>query len=72
MEEKCHCGLPLHYTDTGIEEYVRCMIKMYGEYVVIQLVDGENEPRYRVPRHYIALHGLKAAELDKLGFERIK
>jgi len=24
-----------------------------------------------VPRHYIALHGLKSDELDKLGFEEV-
>ncbi len=27
--------------------------------------------RYKVPRHYIALHGLKGADVAALGFEEV-
>ena len=27
--------------------------------------------RWKIPRHFIALHGLKAAELEQLGFPEV-
>jgi len=61
--EMCHCGKPLHYTDSAIEAMVRFLIGIHGPTVRVQLVSGES---YAVPRHYIALHGLKGAELADL------
>jgi len=47
-----------------VEEYVRQL----GECVTVSV----NGRAWRVPRHYIALHGLKAAELPFLGFEEVR
>lgn len=63
-EELCHCGQPLHFTDPMIEAYFRDMVKALGPTVKIQAL-GKT---YEVQRYYVALHGLKAAELPDLGF----
>jgi len=73
MTEMCACGKPLHYSDPKMEALVRKMIKIAGgdEYVLCRSSAGA----WRVQRHYIALHGLKAWELPamaaKFGFERV-
>lgn len=46
---------------------MRRMVARLGEYVVVA-VGGR---KFRVQRHYVALHGIKAAEMDRLGFEEI-
>lgn len=66
--ERCHCGLPLHYTDPVIEAQVRALVAQLGEFVTIETPEG----RWRVQRHYIALHGVKAQELPALGFELLR
>jgi hypothetical protein len=48
----CPCGQPLHYADPGIEEMVRELVRDLGETVLITTPMG----KWRVPRHYIALH----------------
>lgn len=69
MSEKlCFCGLPLHYTDPEIESHMMKIIKERGEYITIHC----NGKSFRVPRHYIALHGLIGKQLENLGFEEIK
>lgn len=60
--ELCACGKALHYTDPDIERAMREQIAELGEHVVVVGPDGS----FRVPRHYIALHGLKAARLAQL------
>lgn len=66
----CHCGKPLHYTSALAKGMTEKLIEMLGEYVPITVAgDGRT---WRVQRHYIALHGIKAAELHTLGFEEIK
>ena len=65
--EMCHCGRPLHYTNTTAEASVRKLVDELGTHIEV-VVEGR---RWRVPRHYIALHGLKASDVDKLGFEEI-
>lgn len=67
-EPMCHCGKPLHYTDPAIQRAVEELVEELGEYVTIT-VGGRS---WRVQRHYIALHGVKAWELPGLGFEEIK
>ena len=67
--ELCHCGRPLHYTDAAIEAYVRKMVELHGETIDVRASDGR---WWKVPRHYIALHGIKEQELHKLGFEEIR
>lgn len=66
-EPLCHCGKPLHYTSTHAKALVQKLIERLGETVEIQTATG----RYRVPRHYIALHGVRAVDLPTLGFEKI-
>lgn len=68
MNEKCFCGEPLHYKDKEVEDYMRKKVAELGEFIVITLTDG---PSYRVPRHYIALHGIIGLDIERLGFERI-
>lgn len=67
MAERCHCGQPLHYTNAHAKALVEELIVELGEFVEVQTPDG----RYRVQRHYIVLHGLRAVDLPKLGFEKI-
>lgn len=62
MTELCPCGKPLHYTVPSIERMVRELVRMCGETVDV-ICDNVT---YQVPRHYIALHGIKAQELPKL------
>lgn len=68
QEPLCHCGKPLHYTDPGIRAYVEAQIERLGPELLVHDGDGV---LYRVQRHYIALHGLKEADLPYLGFPRV-
>jgi hypothetical protein len=61
--EFCACGRLLHYVDMTAEAAVRRLVELHGEFVHIQVTD---EAAYRVPRHYIALHGVKARDLSWL------
>ena len=64
----CPCGLPdRHYRSAEVQAFVEKMVREHGETVVVT-VEGRS---WRVPRHYIALHGLRAAELETLGFEEV-
>ena len=65
--EMCHCGRPLHYTDPKAEYLIRAMIKTLGPDIPVTVA----ERTWLVPRHYIALHGLKAQEIHLLGFREI-
>ena len=64
----CHCGRPLHYSDPEIQRDVEALIALLGECVTVQ-VGGR---KWLVPRHYIALHGLKAVDIATLGFDEDK
>ena len=66
----CPCGLPLHYTNPVIKRYVEDLIATKGEKIMV--TTGSPPRSWMVPRHYIALHGLKAAELPNLGFEEVE
>lgn len=68
-DTRCHCGKPLHYNDKGIQKIVQDLVDTLGEYVIVHNGEGK---KYRVQRHYVALHGLKERELHKLGFEEVK
>jgi hypothetical protein len=59
MSELCWCGRPLHYRDQGVRRSVETMIKRMGPNVVVTTAAGS----FLVPRHYIALHGLKAEDV---------
>ena len=76
MDEKnsilCACGKPLHYTDPVHEELVRSFVARFGEKIKVT-VNGRS---FMVPRHFIALHGLRASEILQIaaryGFEEIQ
>ena len=60
--DECGCGRPIHYTDPVIQALVQAQVDDLGPLVKVEV---EGVP-YRVPRHYIALHGIKAEELPAL------
>lgn len=67
MKKKlCHCGKELHYSSDATKKFVNEMIKHLGEFVDITTPDGT----YEVPRHFIALHGIKGNEVSSLGFKK--
>ena len=63
----CPCGKPLHYTDPMLRLVVEKFIEVCGPNIRVTV----GERTWLVPRHYIALHGLKADELPRLGFQEI-
>jgi len=67
----CACGKPLHYTNKKIEAQVRELVAQHGPNIPVK-IEGRT---YLIPRHYIALHGLKAAVLNDLatshGFQEV-
>ena len=67
----CACGQPLHYRDANGQRSVQELVDTLGPDVIIE-TRGRS---WRVPRHYIALHGLKAWELPRLaaalGFDEL-
>jgi hypothetical protein len=63
----CLCGKPLHYTDLKLKEFVEKQVELMGECTKVT-VGGRT---WLVPRHYIALHGLKAEDLPYLGLEEV-
>ncbi len=64
----CHCGKPLHYANPVVQGMVERMVAELGETVTVQM-DGR---KWKVPRHFIALHGLKGYEIHRLGFQEVK
>lgn len=70
QEPLCACGKPLHYVNQELKGIIAAYCRDLGPTVRIQTRKGV----WHVPRHYIALHGLKAAELPALakqyGFEQ--
>jgi len=63
----CHCGRPLHYQSKKREAEVRHIVERFGEYITVEQ-DGK---KYQVPRHWIALHGIKGKDISKLGFREV-
>ncbi len=68
----CPCGCPLHYSDPELQARVQELVDAVGPTVLVSTADGS----WCVPRHYIALHGIRTADLTelaaRLGFERIR
>lgn len=68
----CPCGLPLHYSSADSQAHVESVIAKKGPVVTIAIMGGRT---FKVPRHYIALHGLQASEINELaakyGFEEV-
>jgi hypothetical protein len=69
-DERCACGRPLHYANYKTRVLLDKMIAQYGPTVAVTTSAGT----WMVPRHYIALHGLRAVEVERLaaryGWER--
>ena len=63
----CACGKPLHYSDPIIQQMMQELVDQRGEDIHIT-VRGRT---WLVQRHYIALHGVKAQELERLGFPEV-
>jgi|HubBroStandDraft_5_1064220.scaffolds.fasta_scaffold345534_2 hypothetical protein len=67
----CACGRPLHYESDELNEMMEALISVVGETVKVTTPRGT----WIVPRHYIALHGIKAVELEQLanhyGWEKV-
>ncbi len=66
---ECACGQPLHYTDSTVQAIVDRLVAEHGATVVVEVAGTFR--KFLVPRHYIALHGLKATALPALGFEEV-
>jgi hypothetical protein len=69
---KCACGKPLHYKDPAQRKKVEALVKELGENIPVNV----GSRTWLVPRHFIALHGLKSDELEwlpyKYGFKEVK
>lgn len=68
MDEWCACGQPLHYTDPLVRGFIEGLIAELGPDINVRFGDR----MWRVPRHYIALHGLTAGDLPTLGFPEVQ
>jgi hypothetical protein len=67
LVDRCYCGRALHYPDPTLQRVVEKLIAAHGARVIVTV----GKRSWLVPRHYIALHGLKASELPDLGFEEV-
>lgn len=61
----CYCGKALHYNCQDTRARITRFCATLGE-LVCMTVGGVS---FGVPRHYIALHGVKGHELLTMGFE---
>ena len=70
-EQMCACGQPLHYLSPLTRKLVEELIAELGECVIVVV----QSRKFSVPRHFIALHGIKAWELPAMakryGFKEI-
>lgn len=66
-DELCFCGQPLHYSSERLRKLVEDLIAIHGPDLPVR-VGGRT---WLVPRHYVALHGVKAMELPFLGFQEV-
>lgn len=70
--ERCDCGQPLHYRDPASQAVMQAIVDELGPCTPV-LMAGTTHG-FLVPRHYIALHGLRAVELpvlaDRYGWQR--
>jgi hypothetical protein len=69
-EERCACGLPLHYSSPEVRAQVERMIEFAGGNPLVIVTVTSKRPgvkmrHFLVQRHYIALHGLKTQDLLK-------
>ena len=69
--EMCACGQPLHYPNATVQEIITGVVDRMGPFLNIETPKGV----WEVPRHFAALHGVKANELPalaaKYGFKQV-
>ncbi len=63
--EKCPCGRDLHYKDDEQRKALDNIIGLFGP----NIMKSSGNKMYSVPRVYIALHGDKNKDWEKLGFK---
>ena len=63
----CACGKPLHYLEPMLREIVQSQVDQLGENIRVRL----GTRVWLVPRHFIALHGIRARELERLRFPQV-
>ena len=63
----CACGEPLHYINKDVEGIIKHYAEEFGEMVEITASSGT----FLVQRHYIALHGVEAKDLDRLAIDGV-
>jgi hypothetical protein len=63
----CACGRPLHYNNKDVERIVKRYAEKLGEMVEIAAPSGT----FLVQRHYIALHGVGAKDLNRLAIDGV-
>ena len=61
----CACGKKLHYDGEVSKEYYIKLFERVGQFVEVEDSKGR---KFKVQRHYIALHGIEEENLYKLGF----
>ena len=61
--ERCDCGEPLHYSNPDSQRIVEELIRLKGSHLKVEVLGLGT---WFVPRHYIALHGLRAVDLPRL------
>ena len=68
----CDCGRPLHYASARSRRSVEHLVRTKGPTIVLTVAEGS----WRVPRHYIALHGLVGSQVpvlaERYGWERVE
>ena len=67
-ETLCHCGKPLHYSNKETERTMKMFASDLGEFIKVTI---PGKGTWNVQRHYIALHGIKGANLGELGFTKL-
>lgn len=61
-EPLCDCGQPLHYASEESQRVVQMLVDDLGPTIVLETPSG----CWAIPRHYIALHGIKAEDVPAL------
>lgn len=58
----CDCGRPLHYTNPDTQAKVQALVDDLGPTIAVSTPEGT----WEIPRHYIALHGLRTEDVPDL------
>lgn len=64
----CQCGRPLHYSKESIKSLVNKVIEGSDPFVTVTIL---GMGKFRVQRHFIALHGFNAKSAVEYGFEKV-